>query len=138
MLTCNKDGTEKLKPFIIGKFKNPRALKNFDKNFFCRYAFNKNAWMTSIEFKKWLFDWNCTLKEKNRKILLLLDNCTSHKSTIELSNIELFFLPKNSTSKLQPLDAGIIRSFKSKFFSYQLSSIVNRITPEVFIENLYK
>ncbi|KAG0433838.1 hypothetical protein DMUE_5381, partial [Dictyocoela muelleri] len=35
-------------------------------------------------------------------------------------------------------DAGIIRSFKSKFFSYQLSSIVNRITSEVFIENLYK
>ncbi|KAG0430420.1 Tigger transposable element-derived protein 6, partial [Dictyocoela muelleri] len=138
MLACNMEGSEKIKPFVIGKFRNPRAFKNFDKDFFCRYTHNKNAWMTSAEFNTWLFDWNSELRSKNRKILLVLDNCPGHKITCETSHIELLFLPKNSTSKLQPLDAGIIRSFKAKFYSYQLSFIVGKITKDVSVEKLFK
>ncbi|KAG0441429.1 Tigger transposable element-derived protein 6 [Dictyocoela muelleri] len=94
--------------------------------------------MTSFEFNSWLYDWNLELKTKKRKILLILDNCPGHKITCSTSNIELLFLPKNSTSKLQPLDAGIIRSFKVKFYSYQLKSIVGKITNDVNIEKLFK
>ena len=30
VLICNADGSEKLRPWIIGKFKNPRCFKNID------------------------------------------------------------------------------------------------------------
>ncbi len=31
------------------------------------------------------------------------------------TNFQLIFLPKKTIAKLQPLDAGIIRSFKTKY-----------------------
>ena len=44
-------------------------------------------------------------------ILLYIDNCTAHPK-VHLSNIKLIFLPPNTTSQLQPLDAGIIQAVK--------------------------
>ncbi|KAG0438112.1 CENP-B like protein 2 [Dictyocoela muelleri] len=34
LLTCNMPGSEKLRPVVIGKFKNPRALELFNKSIF--------------------------------------------------------------------------------------------------------
>ena len=34
---------------------------------------------------------------------------------LQLTHVEVAFLPPNTTSHLQPLDAGIIASFKSHF-----------------------
>ena len=34
---------------------------------------------------------------------------------IKFTNIELVYLPPNTTAHLQPMDAGIIHSFKSKY-----------------------
>ena len=50
-----------------------------------------------------------------RNILLFLDNAPCHPENfvVSYSNIEVvFFLLKNTTSRLQPLHAGIIRNFK--------------------------
>ncbi|KAG0438489.1 Tigger transposable element-derived protein 6 [Dictyocoela muelleri] len=99
---------------------------------------NGTAWVRNEEFNRWLYDLNMNFKLKNKKILLISDNCPSHRVKIEITNVEMIFLPKNSTSRLQPLDAGIISSFKAKFYEYQLSSIVEKITNEVHIEKLYK
>ena len=49
---------------------------------------------------------------KKRKVLLLLDNATSHKVPEDLQNVRVHFLPPNMTSHLQSNDAGIIRNFK--------------------------
>ena len=46
--------------------------------------------------------------------LLLLDNCPAHPD-IKLSNVKLVFLPKNTTSRLQPLDRGIIAWVKTRY-----------------------
>ena len=49
---------------------------------------------------------------------MLLDNCPGHPD-IKLSNIELKFLPKNTTSHLQQMDKGIITWLKN-FYKRQL------------------
>ncbi|CAG8787705.1 15954_t:CDS:1, partial [Acaulospora morrowiae] len=40
-----------------------------------------------------------------RNVLLIMDNCPAHVAgTLDIANIEVKFLPPNTTSKLQPLD----------------------------------
>lgn len=52
---------------------------------------------------------------------MIFDNCSCHfpnvniNQYIHLTNTKLIYLPPNTTSKLQPLDAGIIASFKSNY-----------------------
>lgn len=109
---CASMTGEKRKPLVIGKFKNPRCFKNqLFKNVI--YRSNKTAWMTSVIFKENLLTWDLELQKADRKILLLIDNCSSHliDPTI-FTRITLVYLPPNTTSLLQPLDNGIIKNFK--------------------------
>ena len=47
LLTANADGSEKLKPLVIGKYENPRCFKNIKKKSLpVDYYSNKSAWMT--------------------------------------------------------------------------------------------
>ena len=57
------------------------------------------------------------MKHLNRHVILLLDNATVHKiiPENEPTNITVKFLPPNTTSILQPADAGIIHSFKAQY-----------------------
>ena len=64
--------------------------------------------MTKLIFEEWMIKLNNDFKKENRKVLMLLDNCSSHVD-LELSNIEIFFFPPNTTSIIQPLDQGIIK-----------------------------
>jgi hypothetical protein len=75
-------------------------------------------------FEDWLSILNKRMKSEKRKIFLVLDNATVHPVEISLSNVKLLYLPKNTTSRTQPLDQGIIRSFKSKYRSMLLEKIV--------------
>jgi hypothetical protein len=77
--------------------------------------------MTSLVFQDWLITFNKLIRINNpqRKILLLLDNAGSHSiHGLELRNIVIKFLPPNTTSKLQPPDAGIIANFNSKYHTF--------------------
>lgn len=111
LLAANMDGSQKLQPFVIGKARAPRCFKNC-KQLPVRYAFNKKAWMTRQLFTEWLQAWDAELGKSGRHACLLVDNCSAHHTTCELENIALKFLPANTTAKLQPLDQGIIKSFK--------------------------
>lgn len=66
LLCVNMSGTDKRKPFIIGKSKNPRVLKQFNYSAYCEYCANKSAWMTSIEFGNWImrFDNDLIMEKK--------------------------------------------------------------------------
>ncbi|XP_042911152.2 major centromere autoantigen B [Parasteatoda tepidariorum] len=58
------------------------------------------------------------MKFQNPKIILFIDQCSAHPD-LQLSNVRVEFFPANCTSKLQPCDLGIIRSFKV-FYRKQL------------------
>ncbi|KAJ4425373.1 hypothetical protein ANN_27988, partial [Periplaneta americana] len=57
------------------------------------------VWMTSSIFGSELRKWDRELTVKERKILLLGDNCPAHSHDENLSNIKLVFLPPNTTSQ---------------------------------------
>lgn len=69
------------------------------------------------------FDWLRRLSQyvgrfSGRKILLFIENCSAHGSKDNLSvfdYLRIEFLPPNTTSKVQPLDAGIIALVKRKY-----------------------
>lgn len=77
-------------------------------------------WFTFQEIFAW-FD-----KRMNEiKVLLIVDNCRAHPKVTEgLINIELIFLPPNTTLKVQPCDDGIIRALKIHYRRRFYSSIL--------------
>lgn len=111
---ANLTGTEKRKLLVIGKSLKPRCFKNV-KSLPVNYMANKKAWMTSEIFTTELRKWDLELCRQKRKILLLVDNCPAHPDIKNLRNIKLVFLPANTTSKLQPMDQGVIHSLKTHY-----------------------
>ncbi len=123
-LCANADGSHKLPPLVIGKYANSRCFKNINiGNLPITYQNNAKAWMLTTLFQEWLqeFDYQVGIKHNKQRVLLLLDNCTSHKlENLTLENVEVYFLPPNTTSKLQPMDSGIIMSFKKHYRHYHI------------------
>jgi hypothetical protein len=71
--------------------------------------------MTKSIFHVFLRRFDRAMKAQKRKVLLLLDNFSGHMVEYAPTNVELLFLPPNTTAHLQPLDGGIIRAFKAHF-----------------------
>ena len=125
LFLVNKAG-EKYEPVIIGKSKSPRRVTTTNLHHLgVSYTSNTSAWVTKTFFYNYLNSLNNTLQEKNKKMLLLLDNCSCHMLD-NFSNIKLLFLPPNTTSLIQPLDRGIIRCFKSYYKKHFMNSVMSK------------
>jgi hypothetical protein len=85
------------------------------------YRNNRKAWMTSIIFNEWLTKFDALMRTRQRHVLLLLDNASSHISSTKLSNTTVLFLIPGTTSKFQPMDAGIIAAFKKHYRRFHWS-----------------
>lgn len=138
LFVCNSSGDYK-KLFIVGKTKKPRCFKN--KNIpIQQYFANKNAWMTGCIWDQILSHLDKEMEKLNKKIVLFVDNASCHKTTMDLDNIELIFLPPNTTSIIQPLDQGIIHSFKSHYRQIivhkQICAIEKGLTVPEFIKSV--
>ncbi len=75
-----------------------------------------------------------------RRALLLLDNASVHGREEDLPdfpNVQVKFLPKRTTSILQPLDLGIIACFKRRFQQKQAHRAVYLIE-EGICEGIYR
>ena len=110
-------GSDKRPPLVIGKAARRSALKKKNvllKNLKIEYYNNTRAWMNGPIFHSYMKNWNDELARQRHHILLLIDNAPSHIID-EYSNINIQFLPPNTTSKIQPLDQGIIRSVKCAY-----------------------
>ena len=112
MFCVNMDGSDKCPLLTIGKSQKPRSFKN-KVTLPTEYKSNRKAWMTSDIFTEWLKKFDRKMTTQKRKVALLLDNCAAHpKNVTGLKSVELYYLPPNTTSVLQPLDQGIIKNFK--------------------------
>ncbi len=105
---------------MINRSKKPRCFGNENpQSLGIYYGNNSKAWMTIEIFFEWLHLFDSYVgRTKDRKVLLIIDNasCDGSLDTIlDLDNVEVLFLPLNTTSCIQPLDAGVIHSIKSKY-----------------------
>ena len=96
--------------------------------------------MDSILFDEWVHEVDRRFIKEEQKDVLLVDNCPVHPSIDNLVSIELIFLPPNTTSKLQPMDQGIIRSLKANYNTISIKKLIEAIEkekpfPEFFILN---
>ncbi|XP_060597343.1 tigger transposable element-derived protein 6-like [Ruditapes philippinarum] len=140
MFACSASG-EKLRPLVITKVENPRCFKNVKKTELgVKYVANKKAWMNNKVFTDWLVDLNSDMRRQGRKILMLLDNASSHgkQEYYTLSNVEIKFLPANTTSQLQQLDQGIIRTFKACYRKSMLRSLFSKMDSAELVTELCK
>ena len=99
-----------------------KTLKDASRPYKCHYFANKKAWMNSDLVTDILtyFNW---------KIILFMDNAPCHPAGLQdrLSNINIVFLPKNTTSKTQPLDSGIIASWKCRYKKRLLRHVCSKV-----------
>ncbi|GFS83623.1 tigger transposable element-derived protein 1 [Trichonephila clavipes] len=102
---------------------------------------NPKAWMTTAIFTEWFN--NCFvpeveayMKEKSLdfKVLLIVDNAASHPQ-LEHPNVQLVFHPPNTTSLIQPLDQGIIATFKKYYIKTTHDDIDELLVDDALSDN---
>ncbi|GBN90085.1 Tigger transposable element-derived protein 6 [Araneus ventricosus] len=125
---CVRVAGEKEKPLVIWRCQRPRCFKGKDLNRLdVSWYENKKAWMTSSIFEEWLVNFDKKMRNQARKVLLVLDNATCHAHGAQLKNVKLLILPPNTTSKLQPLDHGVIKCFKMEYRQCALRHVIARV-----------
>ncbi|KAK3925700.1 Tigger transposable element-derived protein 4 [Frankliniella fusca] len=117
---------DKLVPFVLGKSRKPRCSANI-RTLPWDYASQVNSWMTTEECTRWLDKPNNKIRIQKRNIVLLFDNCPAHPAHVQLSDVKLVFLPKNTTSMLQPMDHGITRNVKHYYRTRLVQRLCNLI-----------
>jgi transposase-like protein len=134
---CTVSATgEKLPLLIIGRSKKPREFTLNIRNGI-HYYYNKKAWMTIEIFNDYLENLNNLMRIRGKKILLVMDNAPVHASN-EYSHIKIVKLPPNTTSKTQPLDAGIIKNLKYHYRKHFLRFLVNNVDDDVTADGAAK
>ena len=90
-LAAAKVNGDKLPMFVIGKLQKPRCFKNI-KKLPCRYRGQMKTWMDPTLFEEWVRELDNQFEKENRKIALIIGNCTAHLEIGGLKAINLFFL----------------------------------------------
>ena len=131
---CNSTGSIKLPPWFIGQAKSPRCFGSNGiniQNFPMVWRSNAKGWMTGLIFCEWLHWFDNQVR--GRSVALLIDGFSAHQTGIDLylqqhpdglENTTIFFLPANATSVCQPLDQGIIRTWKAYYRKRWLDYVI--------------
>ncbi|RHY83264.1 hypothetical protein DYB35_009926 [Aphanomyces astaci] len=129
-LTTNANCSDVVDPLFIGTAVQPRCFESrtgaqlgYD------YHASKKAWMNGRIFNSFLKSMKNRMVPQDLKVLLLVDNAPPHaldEHTV-LTKVKLKMLQPNTTTHLQPQDAGIIGSFMGKLKQRQLQSALDQI-----------
>jgi hypothetical protein len=123
LLGGHASGDYKTKPLMVYHSENPQALKGYSKEHLpVVWLSNRKAWITAAVFESYFSNElrrelkaYCERINVPFKILLLLDNAPGHPPSIADidEKINVMFLPPNTKSLIQPMDQGVIATFKS-------------------------
>ncbi len=120
---CNADGSIMQPLLVIHTAVQPRCLKGYKLP--VEWRANESAWMTSTLFREWVKKFNLEVGQRmiaegrdGKLAALLMDNVSTHLTVLSMPandrcNLVPMFLPPNTTSELQPMDAGIIAAWKA-------------------------
>ncbi|KFD68463.1 hypothetical protein M514_19289, partial [Trichuris suis] len=135
MLGANASGDLKLKPLVIHRHANLRALRGIVKSSLgVYYRYSKRGWMTAqvcldIFSNAYANDIKKYLNEKNLafKVLVITDSASSHPPMIAGldPNVHFVFLPARTTSLLQPLDQGVIGASKAYYLRRTFKMLID-------------
>ena len=134
MACANMSGTFCLPLMFVNKSMKPRCFKHMDMSSLPVDYFSQNkSWVDRRVFRDWfqnkfmpLVKRFCSGKGIPFKILLLLDNAPGHPDAIEMSNenVNIVFLPPNTTSIIQPMDQGCLDPLKQRYKKQLLHYII--------------
>ena len=83
---------------------------------------------------------NRQMVKEERNVILFLDNATVYPTSLadKSSNLKVVFLPRNTKSRLQPIEAGIIQSFKSKYRNKLMGYVIARVKEDLLASEIEK
>ena len=104
------------------------------------YFSDPKSWMQITIMENGLQKFNSQVISEKRKVILFLGNATAHSEALvgKYSKIKVVFLSMNTTSRLQPLDAGIIQSFKVKYRKQFMRCVFARINNDLHASKIAK
>ena len=137
------DGGKVGRPIVIRRSQKPRCFRlasASDKLAEVSYFDDSKSWMQVEIMEKVIDTLNHQMRKQGRKVILFLGNATVHPTSLidMYSNMKVVFLPKNTTSRLQPLDADIIQSFKTKYGKKLMRYVIARINDDLTASEIAK
>uniref|UniRef100_A0A3Q1EIV1 HTH CENPB-type domain-containing protein n=1 Tax=Acanthochromis polyacanthus TaxID=80966 RepID=A0A3Q1EIV1_9TELE len=152
LLGANAAGDFKLKPLLVHLTENPRALQGIWKGQLpVIWRSNKKAWVTLEIFEDWFtnhfvpdVERYCASMGLPFKVLLLLDNGPGHPAHLDdfHPNVKVVYLPPDATLLLQPMDQGVIASFRAYYLrttfamATNLNGVWKNVCPQ-FVNNFH-
>uniref|UniRef100_A0A5S6Q2U4 DDE-1 domain-containing protein n=1 Tax=Trichuris muris TaxID=70415 RepID=A0A5S6Q2U4_TRIMR len=150
LVLCGNAAGHMIKPGLIYRACTPRSLKNKDKKSLpVFWQYNRKAWMTAVLFLEWFHQ--CFVPEVKSylrlkglpfRVLLIIDNAPGHPQSTCFANenVEVMFLPPNSTPLLQPLDQGIAKCVKAAYVRLTFARIRDAIdaNPQMSVMESWK
>ena len=120
LMVCTSATGEKVPLHMVGKSKKPACFRLLaaGKKLPLFYTNQKRAWYDKHQTVTWLRDLflpHVLKTHGDKKVILLLDNCSAHKVDTSmglLKHVHILFFPPNLTCWHQPADMGVIQSLK--------------------------
>jgi len=138
LVAVNVTGT-KCQEVFVGKSAHPRCFNGVDAaELGFHYYHNDTAWMNSEIYALWLQEWDTKLAWSQRNIVLLQDGFAGHEEPEGgLKYIHIVTLALNMTSKVQPLDQGIINTIKKGYTRRFMQRVIDHADASNDWRNVY-
>ncbi|CAH2302071.1 tigger transposable element-derived 1-like [Pelobates cultripes] len=140
LLGGNASSDFRIKPLLVYHYQTPRAMRGISKSSLpVIWKANRKAWSTRDIFTGWFTDHVCPsvqryCRRKGLEKKALLINAPSHLTNLaELPTcipVEVLFLPPNTTLLIQPMDQGVIATFKAYYLRRTFHQLIEHMDRE--------